>query len=84
LDYSSYQQELSPFVKLAQEITDSPVCEINIIDAYNQWTIARTEEELKVIPPEESVCMDAIQESNAGEGTQFTVIIAIKHLSITL
>ncbi len=67
LDYSSYHQELSPFVKLAQEITDSPVCEINIIDAYNQWTIARTEEELKVIPREESVCMDTIQESKPYE-----------------
>ncbi|NIT56521.1 MAG: hypothetical protein GWN00_09900, partial [Aliifodinibius sp.] len=60
---------LNPFVKLAQEITDSPVCEINIIDAYNQWTIARTEEELKVIPREESVCVDTIQEDEPYEVT---------------
>lgn len=62
LDYGEYHDELKPFVELVKEITDSSVCEINIIDAFNQWTISRTEEELKVIPREESVCFDTIQQ----------------------
>lgn len=62
LSYEDYHDELQPFVKLGKEITESPVCEINIIDAYNQWTIARTKKELKVIPREESVCFDTIQQ----------------------
>lgn len=67
LDYDSYHEELQPFVVLAKKITNSPVCEINIIDAYNQWTIARTAETLKVIPREESVCYDTIQEDEPYE-----------------
>ena len=67
LDYDGYQQELRPFVELAKKITDSSVCEINIIDAYNQWTISRAEEELKVIPKEQSVCFDTIQQQEPYE-----------------
>ncbi|MGM0546918.1 MAG: GAF domain-containing sensor histidine kinase [Bacteroidota bacterium] len=67
LSYENYHDELQPFVKLGKEITESPVCEINIIDAYNQWTIARTKKELKVIPREESVCFDTIQQDEPYE-----------------
>ncbi|MEL7833448.1 HAMP domain-containing sensor histidine kinase [Fodinibius sp. Rm-B-1B1-1] len=67
LDYGEYHHELKPFVNLAKEITDSPVCEINIIDAFNQWTISRTEEKLKVIPREQSVCFDTIQQNEPYE-----------------
>lgn len=67
LDYGSYHERLEPFVELAKTITDSPICEINIIDAYNQWTIARSESELKVIPREESICHDTIEKDKPYE-----------------
>ncbi|PAU94928.1 hypothetical protein CK503_05515 [Aliifodinibius salipaludis] len=67
LDYDSYHEKLEPFVELAKTITDSPVCEINIIDAYNQWTIGRTEKDLKVIPREESICHDTIEKNKPYE-----------------
>lgn len=67
LEYDSYWQELRPFVELAKSITNSPFCEVNIIDAYNQWTIARSEKELKVIPREESICVDTVQQDELHE-----------------
>lgn len=69
LDYDSYHEKLESFVELAKTITDSPICEINIIDAYNQWTIARSESELKVIPREESICHDTIEKDKPYEIT---------------
>lgn len=67
IPFDELQNKLKPFVELAQFITDSPVCEINIIDAYNQWTIAQTSDERKVIPREKSVCYDSIQQDTPYE-----------------
>jgi len=60
LQLDEYQEELRPFVELAQFITKSATCEINIIDAYNQWTIARTQDELKVLAKEDSICQHTV------------------------
>lgn len=67
IDYEKQKEQLQPFVELAKYITNSPVCEINIIDGHTQWTIARTEDSLKAIPREESVCHDTIQQDSTYE-----------------
>ncbi len=67
IDFENQREKLQPFVELAKYITDSPICEINIIDAYTQWTVARTEDSLKAIPREESVCQDTIQQGSTYE-----------------
>lgn len=67
IDFEHQKQKLEPYVELAKYITDSPVCEINIIDANTQWTVARTEDSLKAIPREESVCHDTIQQGTTYE-----------------
>jgi len=67
LELDEYQEKLRPFVELAQSITGSVTCEINIIDAYNQWTISRTEEEFKVLAKEESICQHTVAKNEPHE-----------------
>ncbi|TYP93618.1 GAF sensor signal transduction histidine kinase [Fodinibius salinus] len=63
IDFGKQKKKLQPFVELAKFITESPVCEINIIDSHAQWTIARTKDSLKAIPREKSICEDTIQQN---------------------
>lgn len=67
IDFENQNEQLKPYVELAKYITDSPVCEINIIDAYTQWTVARSEDSLKAIPRGKSVCHDTIQQDSTYE-----------------
>jgi len=63
------KKKLKPYVALAQSMTDSPVCEINIIDAHYQWTIAGAD---KVMLKEESICKDTIQKKETFEVSNLT------------
>lgn len=72
IDFQNQSQKLEPFIELAKYITDSPVCAINIIDAYTQWTVAPTEDSLQAIPREESICHDTVQQDSTYEITDLS------------
>ncbi|NGP89114.1 GAF domain-containing sensor histidine kinase [Fodinibius halophilus] len=61
IDLDQPHESLQPYVELAKYIADSPVCLINIMGGYNQWTIAGDGLDEKVIPKEESICQDTIK-----------------------
>lgn len=61
------QNRLHPYINLAKSITQTPACEINIINAFQQWTIAGTNGRLKLIPRKKSICHDTIQHETAHE-----------------
>ncbi|WP_138431289.1 GAF domain-containing sensor histidine kinase [Fodinibius saliphilus] len=66
IDLEDSEQNLEPFVELGKYITDSPICLINILDAYNQWTVAGELGD-NVMAKEKSLCQYTIQQSNVFE-----------------
>lgn len=60
LERDAMKEQFEPLIRLAKHITDSPMCEVNVIDAYQQWTVAGAGGEMKVLPREESVCQDTM------------------------
>ncbi|HEX6983103.1 MAG TPA: GAF domain-containing sensor histidine kinase [Balneolaceae bacterium] len=60
LELDGRKEELNSFTGITKYVTGASVCEINILDAYNQWTIAGPGEEMKVIAREDSVCNTTI------------------------
>lgn len=67
LNLDGLKEELQPFVELSQFIAQTATCEINVIDAYNQWTLSRTEDTLKVLAKEESICYHTIMKDEPYE-----------------
>lgn len=61
------QKRLYPYISLAKTITESHTCEINIINAYQQWTIAGTNGRLKLIPRKKSICQDTVTYNSTHE-----------------
>lgn len=53
--------KLQPLLELARRITDSPLCEINIIDSGGQSTPAGNATEKNVISPDDSIFNDTIR-----------------------
>lgn len=66
------QERLYPYISLAKSITKSHTCEINIINAYQQWTIAGTNGRLKLVPREKSICQDTINYNSIHEVENLT------------
>lgn len=61
LELGDLQDRLLPFVELARSVTQSPLCEINILGSFYQWTVSGNYKEMKVIPREQSICNDTIR-----------------------
>jgi signal transduction histidine kinase len=53
--------KLQPLLELARRITDSPLCEINIIDSGSQSTLVGNETEKNVISPDDNIFNDTIR-----------------------
>ena len=58
---------MQPFVELAKQITDSPICEIDIIDDNYQSILAHNVTGVKVAPQYYSVCNETLQKNVAHE-----------------
>lgn len=60
------KEELKSITKLASEICNTPISLINIIEEFNQHTIATTHGDLdnKIIPRENSICDRTVIEEN--------------------
>lgn len=69
LDYSALANEFEDLTKLAAQVAGTPVSLINLIDSFNQWSIASHGISATSMPREESVCQYTI----ASESGHFEV-----------
>jgi len=63
------QEELRPVVELAKSLTQSPLCEINVVDAFSRITLAGGMDEFKVIPKQQSICRHTVLKDETYEIT---------------
>jgi len=73
--------KLQSFVELAKQITDSPICEIEIIDDDYQWALTDNKSEVKVAPLNYSVCHDTLQKNGVHEIEDLSKQSRYKNLS---
>jgi signal transduction histidine kinase len=59
--------KLQPFIELAKQITDSPICEIEITDNNYLFTLAHSVTDLKIAPQNYSICHDTLQKNGSHE-----------------
>jgi GAF domain-containing protein len=64
LDYSSLEHDFKYIAQLATKFTGMDLSVVNLIDTYNQWSIAHHGLQADSVPREESVCQFTILEED--------------------
>jgi K+-sensing histidine kinase KdpD len=67
IDYSTLENDFKHLMRLASRITDMDVTLLNLLDSYNQWTIAQHGIQLSSMPREECVCQYTIAQDESFE-----------------
>ncbi|QJD97740.1 HAMP domain-containing histidine kinase [Mucilaginibacter robiniae] len=75
LDYNVLQSKFEDLTRLASMIAGTEISLVNLLDAYNQWTIAQQGAHLEHMAREKSVCQYTIQQEQEFE---------VRHLSTDL
>ena len=63
-DYQEVSEELQRLSELAARVTDTELAEVNLIDAFTQWTVAGTPKAKAQKPREVSICNYTIKEAS--------------------
>lgn len=63
LDYTDLESDFKDIVLLVSKITEMDVTMVNLIDTFNQWTIASYGFKMQSMPREDSVCQFTIIEN---------------------
>jgi len=58
---------LQPFLELGKQITDSPLCEIDIIDGNYQWLLAHKETSFEIASTSNTIYDDTLMKSGSHE-----------------
>ena len=62
LDYQQLVQDFKLLSELAAKVTGTQLSEVNLIDAYTQWTVAGTQNQATQKPRETSICNVTIEQ----------------------
>ena len=81
LDYDTLQNSLKDLTLLAAKITGTEISLVNLLDAYNQWTVAQHGSSFENIDRNDSVCQYTIRESEELEIKDLSADLRFNNLS---
>lgn len=67
IEIKDLYEDLEPFVQLAKYITGCSICEINVLDAYYQWSVAGYGKDIKIISRDDGICHNTIAQDEIYE-----------------